>query len=130
MTTSLKACQAAQTPPKWALLQRQLFDAIEGENPNATSKSRCDIALLLNSVAEGNTPWIGSNGKAAVNLGQRCCIESRTEARQGLQHGRRRVGLHRIVYFCTRRETREASVIVCQDIQVKQEAGGIWPVLF
>ncbi len=38
MTTSLKACQAAQTPPKWALLQRQLFDAIEDAAPQALER--------------------------------------------------------------------------------------------
>ncbi|MCE2450545.1 MAG: hypothetical protein J4F35_19975, partial [Candidatus Latescibacteria bacterium] len=47
MAVTLEARESAQTPPKWALLQRQLFAAIEDAAPQALDRyTQPDGSLL------------------------------------------------------------------------------------
>ena len=45
MTLSLEAHQATQTPSKWTLLQRRLFDAIGDAAPQAQPRRQREFVL-------------------------------------------------------------------------------------
>ncbi len=100
------------------------LDAVDGEERDAELMGAGNVALLLDGVAVGDAVRRRAGVQRHLDLGDRSGVEGGAEAFEQAQDFRRRVGLDGIEDAAVRQRPGEGAVIVADDVEIDDEAGG------